>query len=52
MRATQIDPQCDHELITNVSPAGDDYTSCGKCGGHWPSAATPDYESLEAEEEA
>lgn len=26
---------CDHELIARVSPAGDDFTSCNLCGGHW-----------------
>jgi len=29
---------CDHELIARVSPAGDDFTSCNLCGGHWSDA--------------
>ena len=33
---------CNHELINRVSPAGDDFTSCNKCGGHWCGPATPD----------
>ena len=27
--------KCNHELVARVSPAGDDFTSCNKCGGHW-----------------
>jgi len=42
---------CDHELIARVSPAGDDFTSCNKCGGHCPGAATPDYPDYEEEDE-
>ena len=29
---------CDHELIARVSPAGDDFTACNLCGGHWSGA--------------
>jgi len=40
---------CDHELVTRVSPAGDDFTSCNKCGEHWVGPATPDYPEQEDE---
>ena len=36
---------CDHELVARVSDAGDDFTTCNKCGGHWSGAPTtnPEY---------
>jgi hypothetical protein len=35
--------KCNHELVARVSPAGDDFTCCTKCGGHWCGPAMPDY---------
>ena len=42
---------CDHELIDRVSPAGDDFVSCNKCGRHIVRAGDAPFDDPGCEEE-